>query len=396
MSHSRNTLGIAIVGFGGAVATTAMAGIELLKAGGAGTAGLPLADLDVPDLAAYNDLVFAGWDLCGDDLAAAAAQHKVLDGERLQLCREALEAIVPWPAVGNRAFCKNIEGGNLIRATSHREAIACIAADLARFKQERELDEVVVMNLASTERTPQRTLPQFQTVEAFEAALDANDEHIAPAMLYAYAAIDSGSPYGNFTPSLAADIPALEAFAAQRGVPLAGKDGKTGQTFVKTVLAPALKARSLKVDGWFSTNILGNRDGQALDDADSLASKVGTKLSVLDEMLGYTVEDHIVHIHYYKPRGDNKEAWDNIDISGFLGEQMQLKIDFLCKDSVLAAPLVIEICRCLALAKRRGESGVQDQLSAFFKMPQVRDGRRPEHAFMRQQATLEQWLGAAQ
>src|SRR4029079_519260 len=189
------------------------------------------------------------------------------------------------------------------------------------------------------------------------------------------------------------DVPALIEFADKNRVPLAGKDGKTGQTFIKTVLAPALKARALKVEGWYSTNILGNRDGLALSDQESLASKVKTKSSVLDDMLGYDVEDHIVDIRYYRPRGDNKEAWDNIDISGFLGQSMQIKVNFLCKDSILAAPLAIEIARCLDLAQRRGENGIQEQLSVFFKLPMSKS-KKPEHAFHRQVAMLDDWLAS--
>jgi myo-inositol-1-phosphate synthase len=213
-------------------------------------------------------------------------------------------------------------------------------------------------------------------------------------MLYAYAAIAEGVPYGNFTPSVAADIPALIEFAEKQNVPIAGKDGKTGPTFIKTVLAPALKARALKVEGWYSTNILGNRDGLALSNEDSLASKIKTKGSVLDDILGYEVEDHIVDIRYYRPRGDNKEAWDNVDITGFLGQPMQIKVNFLCKDSILAAPLAIEIARCLDLARQRGEGGMQEQLSVFFKLPMTKS-RRPEQAFFRQQRMLLDWLAPA-
>ena len=212
-------------------------------------------------------------------------------------------------------------------------------------------------------------------------------------MLYAYAAIEAGVPYGNFTPSVAADVPALAELARRRGVPVAGKDGKTGQTLLKTVLAPALRARALHVDGWFSTNILGNRDGLALDDPDSLRSKLDTKGSVLDSILGYRVEDHIVDIRYYRPRGDDKEAWDNIDVIGFLGHRMQIKVNFLCKDCILAAPLVIEIARLLDLAQQRGEGGAQEQLSLFFKAPMTANGRAPEHAFHLQERMLADWLG---
>src|SRR5690606_22307137 len=196
-----------------------------------------------------------------------------------------------------------------------------------------------------------------------------------------------GVPYANFTPSVSADCPALIEFAVERKVPIAGKDGKTGQTFIKTVLAPALRSRALHIDGWYSTNILGNRDGLALSNDASLASKIRTKSSVLDEMLGYEVEDHLVDIRYYRPRGDNKEAWDNIDVSGFLGQKMQIKVNFLCRDSILAAPLAIEIARCLDLARERGEFGIQEQLSVFFKMPMTQK-TRPEHAFFLQEEML--------
>jgi myo-inositol-1-phosphate synthase len=250
----------------------------------------------------------------------------------------------------------------------------------------------VMINLASTERKADLGADALTSVEGFERGLDADDAAISPAMLYAYAAIASDTPYANFTPSVAADVAPLAELARQRGVPIAGKDGKTGQTLLKTVIAPALRDRALHVDGWFSTNILGNSDGLALDDPKSLASKVDTKKSVLDQILGYPVEDHIIMIHYYKPRGDNKEAWDNIDLTGFLGQKMQLKLNFLCKDSVLAAPLAIEIARCLALAQTRGEGGVQDQMGIFFKMPQTADGGEPIHAFGEQQLILDTWL----
>ena len=215
--------------------------------------------------------------------------------------------------------------------------------------------------------------------------------NISPAMLYAYSSIAEGIPYGNFTPSVAADVPALIELADKQNVPIAGKDGKTGQTFIKTVIAPALRSRALKVIGWYSTNILGNRDGLALSNEESLASKLKTKSSVLEDILGYDVEDHIVDIKYYRPRGDNKEAWDNIDISGFLGQPMQLKVNFLCKDSILAAPLAIDIARCLDLAREQGLSGIQEQLSVFFKLPMSKSNK-PEHAFHRQEEMLIEWL----
>jgi len=387
----RRKVGVAVVGVGGAVATTAAAGIEILRSGTNRVEGLPLAHLHVPDLADYRDLVFEGWDLNGQSLAEAAAEHRVLTDQQMAETQAALSAKTPWPGVASSAFCRRIDGANQHIATGHRAAVAAIRADLQRFKRSNGLDGLVMVNLASTERTPADG-PALRTPEAFERGLDEDDPAIGPAMLYAYAAIDAGVPYGNFTPSTAADVPALTELSRRRGVPVAGKDGKTGQTFLKTVLAPAFKARALHVDGWFSTNILGNRDGQALEDPDSLKSKLDTKGSVLDSILGYKVEDHIVDIRYYRPRGDDKEAWDNIDVTGFLGQKMQIKVNFLCKDSVLAAPLVLEIARVLDLAQQRGEGGPQEQLSLFFKAPMTSNGHAPEHAFPLQQRMLLDWL----
>ncbi len=394
-------LGVAIVGLGGAVATTAIAGIELLRLGLIDSAGLPLADVDpqlVCDLVRYEDLVFRGWDLNMDNLYQAAQTHNVLTPVQLQQAGEELAQIEPWPAVGNAEFCRNVVGQNLIAAPNHRAAIRIMQNNLAQFRHEAELDGVVVVNLASTERSTDTSLPLFATIDSFEVALDANAPEIGPALLYAYAAISAGVPYVNFTPSVAADVPALIALAEQNHVPIAGKDGKTGQTMMKTVIAPALRSRALRVDGWFSTNILGNRDGFALRDKDSLQSKLDTKGAVLDQILGYHVEDHLVDIRYYKPRGDNKEAWDNIDVTGFLGQQMQIKVNFLCRDSILAAPLVVELARLADLAHRRGDGGVQEQLGAFFKQPMtVVWGAEPEHTLHAQEQCLHAWLanGAA-
>ena len=394
-------LGVAVVGLGGAVATTAVAGILLLKAGAASTTGLPLAGLPgelATQLARYEDLVFGGWDLSGADLAAAAATHRVLDRDQLAAVQDALAALRPWPAVGSATYCRNIDGegfGHRVNAPSARAAVEAIRADLRRFRAEQRLDGIVMINLASTEARPDVTAPAFATAAGFEAALDGDHDALNPAVLYAYAAIAEGVPYGNFTPSVAVDVPALMELAEARGVPVAGKDGKTGQTFVKTVIAPALRDRALHVEGWYSHNILGNRDGLALRDKDSLSSKLGTKGSVLDGILGYPVEDHVVTIEYYRPRGDNKEAWDTIDLEGFLGQRMQLKLNFLCKDSILAAPLVVEIARTLDLARRRGQGGVQEQLGVFFKQPGTRTlGAVPEHAFPEQQRRLVAWIGA--
>ena len=383
-------LGIAVVGLGGAVGSTMVAGIELLKKGLVGAEGLPLAGLS-GELVDYPQIVFRGWDLNSENLAKAAEEHEVLTHKQFVAVEEQLASIMPWQAIANRDFLANIGGENVSEEKGLSGAVETVKRQLREFAG--ECEAVVVINLASTERLPDESRREYSSLEEFERALESDSEAISPAMLYAYAAISEGIPYGNFTPSLAADIPALIEFAEQTGVPVAGKDGKTGQTFLKTVLAPALKARALKVEGWYSTNILGNRDGLALSNEDSLASKVKTKHSVLRSILGYEVGDHIVDIRYYKPRGDNKEAWDNIDVSGFLGQPMQIKVNFLCKDSILAAPLAIEIARCLDLAKRRGDYGVQDQLSVFFKLPMSKDGQ-PEHAFHEQEEMLHLWLNA--
>jgi len=385
------TLGIAVVGVGGAVGTTMVAGIELIKKGIVGTGGLPLAAAG-DALTDYSQIAFAGWDLFPDHLAKAAEQHDVLTHKQFVAVEESLRLIKPWPAVSDRHFLANINGTNRLDAATHRDAVERLRADLGGFRK--TVDSVVVINLASTEKLAAEGNESFNSLVDLDRAIDENSPEISPAMLYAYAAIAEGIPYGNFTPSVATDIPALIEFAEKLRVPIAGKDGKTGQTFIKSVLAPALKARSLKVDGWYSTNILGNRDGLALSDEDSLASKIKTKSSLLEDILGYDVEDHIVDIRYYRPRGDNKEAWDNIDISGFLGQRMQLKVNFLCKDSILAAPLAIEIARCLDLARRRGRSGIQEQLSVFFKLPMSKSSM-PEQAFHRQEGMLLDWLNAS-
>jgi myo-inositol-1-phosphate synthase len=383
-------LGIAVIGCGGAVGTTMAAGLALLKKGLIGTEGLPLADHEAAGLVPYTDIVVSGWDLFADDLAKAAEAHEVLSYKHHIAVADELSAIRPWPAIGDERFLSLIDGENKVGRRGHRLVIEKLRSDLQRFSE--RCSSVVVINLASTEKLAIEGNEVFNTLAGFERALDEDSADISPAMLYAYAAIAEGHPYGNFTPSVAAESPALIEFAEQERVPIAGKDGKTGQTFIKTVVAPALRSRALHVDGWYSTNILGNRDGLALSNEDSLASKLKTKGSVLDDILGYTVEDHIVDIRYYRPRGDDKEAWDNIDIRGCLGQRMQIKVNFLCKDSILAAPLAIEIARCLDLARQRGETGIQEQLSVFFKLPMSRSSQ-PEHAFHKQETKLLDWLG---
>jgi len=387
-------VGVLVVGLGGAVASTAAAGIEMLRAGSNDMAGLPLAGVGAPGIAAYRNLHFAGWDLHGENLDSAVREHRVLDREQSEIVAPALQKMTPWPAVGSVDFCKNVDGANKVAANSHREAVDRIRQDIRRYRETSGINDLVMVNLASVERWPDKGAAALGSIEGFEKGLDSSDPAISPAMLYAYASIVEGVPYGNFTPSLAADIPALTAMAEKMNVPVAGKDGKTGQTFIKTVLAPAFRSRSLYVEGWFSTNILGNRDGLALDNPDSLKSKLNTKGSVLDDILGYPVEDHIVDIRYYKPRGDNKEAWDNIDLVGFLGQKMQMKVNFLCRDSILAAPLVIEIARVLDLARQRGRGGIQEQMGIFFKAPMTPAGRREEHSFPVQERVLLDWLAA--
>ena len=388
-------LGVAVVGMGGAVATTAIAGMELLKRGVVDTTGLPLAGVKGTGLVDYGSLTFGGWDLYDDDLAKAARTHGVLTESQLQAVEPVLSKMRPWSAVSNRNFCRNVVGSSNKKMSGLRAQVEAIHQDLERFQREQQLDRVVMINCASTERPVNTALPQFATPEAFEVAIDANDPEISPAMLYAYAAVVRGIPFANFTPSVAADVPALLELARRNGAPVAGKDGKTGQTLLKTVLAPALRDRALRVDGWYSTNILGNRDGEALNDPDSKASKLDTKGAVLDSILGYKVQDHIVQIQYYRPRGDNKEAWDNIDVTGFLGQPMQLKFNFLCKDSILAAPLVVELARALDLARRRGERGVIESLGCFFKAPMTQNGGTPEHSLPEQQRRLMGWLSSS-
>ena len=301
---SKGTLGIAVVGLGGAVGTTMVAGIELLKKGLIETEGLPLAGI-CDSLAAYDEIVFAGWDLNDANLAEAAAEHGVLSHKQFVQCEAALSRIFPWQAFGNTDFLANIEGLNMNASGSHEDSVTAIREQLREFGA--GCGSAVVINLASTEKIVDLDDDCFASIDSFESAISENSPSVSPAMLYAYAAILEEIPYGNFTPSAAADIPGLIQLAEKKGVPVAGKDGKTGQTFIKTVLAPALKARALQVEGWYSTNLLGNRDGLALSDEDSLASKVKTKQSVLKSILGYEVEDHNVDIRYYKPRGDNKK-----------------------------------------------------------------------------------------
>ena len=282
------------------------------------------------------------------------------------------------------------DADNVVTAKGHREELELLTRNVKEFKAANKLDRLIIVNLGSPERHAE-VADVHRTVAAFEAGLTRNDDRISPAMKYLYLACKLGAGHVNFTPSLT-KVPALEALAESSGIPIAGEDGKTGQTLLKTALAPAFAVRQLHVQGWFSTNILGNNDGRVLDDPESNKTKVASKLSVLDEILGYEVTDHQVHINYYRPRGDEKEAWDNIDVLGFLGERMQIKINFLCKDSILAAPLVIDLVRLMDIAQRCGERGIQRQFSLFFKAPYHRDGERAVNDLFKQNALLQEWV----
>lgn len=387
MSHR---VGVLLIGAGGAVASTVVAGVELMKKGapryGMITEGELGAQLGVASL---DDLVFGGWDLRATDLYEAAAHHGVIPPHRLATVEKELRAIRPWPGVTSEKFLPADLGMHLVQAKSYRDELRIMAEQVKAFQVENKLSRAVMVNLTSTERFTE-VEDVHRTIEAFEAGLDANDPRISPAMKYLYLAITSGISHANFTPSLS-NIPALEKLSLQRKVPIAGEDGKTGQTFLKTVLAPAFVVRDLRVDGWYSTNILGNNDGRVLHDPGSNKTKVTSKKGVLDDVLGYAVPDHQVHIHYYRPRGDAKEAWDNIDLLGFVGEPMQLKVNFLCKDSILAAPLVLDLVRLLDVAQSAGEGGVQRQLSLFFKSPYRTEGQRTVHDLFAQHTMLKDW-----
>jgi myo-inositol-1-phosphate synthase len=396
-----NRIGVAIVGINGAVASTLVAGVELMKRGLAPRIGMVtersdarIADslTDLLDFAPLESLVFGGWDLQFANCHEGALHHGVLPPHVLEPIRPELERVRPWPALFSRDYVENLHGENVARARTHREQIADLERDLETFRKDNALERVVMVNLASTER-----FLEVQRVHAdlgaFEAGLDASDPGITPAMRYFYAANKLQVPYCNFTPSLT-NVPALEAHAREMGNPFAGMDGKTGQTLVKTALAAMFRARRLLIEGWYSTNFLGNGDGQVLEAPSSNKTKVMSKSAVLDSIVGYHVENHQVHIHYYKPRGDSKEAWDNIDIVGFAGIPMQMKVNFLCQDSALAAPLVIDLVRLLDVARRNGERGIQRQLSMFFKSPYALPGETPVHDLFKQEKLLIDWARA--
>ncbi len=398
----------------GAVSTTFIAGALLIRKGLApsigslaerGTVRLgkrnegrsPLIKDFVP-LASLDDLVFGCWDIFEDNGFEAATTAGVIESSLLEQVRPELEAIRPWPAVFDQRYVKRLMGTNIKTGATKRDLADQVRADIRAFKEEHGLARLVMIWCGSTEifMTP---APEHESVAAFEAAMDANADSISSSMIYAYAALKEGIPYANAAPNLSADVPALDRLALDNGSPVAGKDLKTGQTLIKTIVAPGLKARLIGVSGWYSTNILGNRDGEVLDDPESFKTKEESKKSVLDYILQpelypdlYDDLCHVVRINYYPPRGDNKEGWDNIDLVGWLGYPMQLKINFLCRDSILAAPIVLDLVLFLDLAKRAGMSGVQEWLSFYFKSPVHAPGLYPEHDLFIQLMKLKNTL----
>ncbi|HUL73468.1 MAG TPA: inositol-3-phosphate synthase [Vicinamibacterales bacterium] len=406
-------LGILLVGLG-AVSTTTIAGIMAVRKGiakpigsltqmgtirlGKRTEGRSPAISEVVPLAGLNQLVFGGWDIFEDDCYEAARTAGVLEADVLDKVKGELAAIKPWPAVFDRQYVKRLDGPNVKKGKNKRDLAEQVIDDIRKFKSANKLDRLVLVWCGSTEVFMTESAAH-QSVAAFEKALEASDPSIPSSMIYAYAAIREGLPYANAAPNLSADIPALLELAQKTGSPLAGKDLKTGQTLIKTIIAPGLKARLLGVAGWYSTNILGNRDGEVLDDPESFKTKEESKKSVLDYILQpnlypdlYSDLHHVVRINYYPPRGDNKEGWDNIDLFGWLGYPMQLKINFLCRDSILAAPIVLDVALFLDLAKRVGYSGIQEWLSFYFKSPMHAPSVYPEHDLFIQLMKLKNTL----
>jgi myo-inositol-1-phosphate synthase len=406
-------VGVLLPGMG-AVATTFIAGVEAVRRELARPIGSltqmntirlgkrtedrsPMIKDFIP-IAGLDQLVFGGWDPIPDDAYVSAVTAGVLERSHLDPIREFLEDIRPMPAVFDPGYVKKLDGPNKKSAANKKELAEELRRDIRRFKEENDCHRLVMVWCGSTEIFL-RPGPAHETLEAFEAAMEANDPAISPSMLYAYAALMEGVPYANGAPNLSGDIPALEALATEKGVPIAGKDFKTGQTLMKTILAPGLKTRMLGLDGWFSTNILGNRDGEVLDDPESFKTKEESKLGVLQHILQpklypelYGKMYHKVRINYYPPRGDNKEGWDNLDIFGWLGYPMQIKVDFLCRDSILAAPIVLDLVLFLDLAARAGLSGIQEWLSFYFKSPQTAEGLYPEHDLFIQHRKLKNTL----
>ncbi|MEC7526443.1 MAG: inositol-3-phosphate synthase [Myxococcota bacterium] len=395
----QNKLGVAIIGVNGAVASTLIAGARLMARGLAPRLGMltepggnPAPGEQVTDYLQFpkiEEIAFGGWDLAHGNVYDAAVHHNVLPKEKLDEIKEELQGMKPWPAVFSGEYAENCKGDNIVKAENFRGELEHITGCIEKFKAEHGLDTVVMVNLASTERWMELS-ESHKSLAAFEKGLDANDPSISPAMRYFYVANKLGCPYVNFAPSLT-NVPALEEQANELGNPYAGMDGKTGQTLLKTALAAMFKVRNIKVEGWYSVNFLGNNDGLVLDSPASNKTKVLSKAAVLDSIVGYRVENHQVHIHYYKPRGDAKEAWDNIDMVGFAGVPMQMKINFLCQDSILAAPLVMDLVRLCDAAKRKGDKGIQRQLSIYFKSPYTSPGEQAQHNLFDQETMLLEW-----
>ncbi len=406
-------LGVLTPGMG-AVATTFIAGVLSIRKGH----GKPIGSLtqmgtirlgkrtenrspkikDFVPLAELDDLVFGGWDIFEDNAYDAALKAGVLDKDDINVVKDELQQIKPMPAVFDPEYVKKLNGSYVKQGKNKMDLAEQLRDDIRNFIKEHQLSRAVMVWCGSTEVYLQPD-EVHTSIEKFEKAMLENHPAIAPSMLYAYAAIKEGIPYANGAPNLTVDIPALQQLARELNVPIAGKDFKTGQTFMKTLLAPGLKARLLGLHGWFSTNILGNRDGEVLDDPMSFKSKEVSKLGVLEYILQpdlypdlYSNIYHKVRINYYPPRGDNKEGWDNIDIFGWLGYPMQIKIDFLCRDSILAAPIVLDLALFLDLAQRSGMYGIQEWLSFYFKSPMVAPNLYPEHDIFIQLMKLKNTL----
>jgi myo-inositol-1-phosphate synthase len=399
----------------GAVATTFIAGVERVRRGLSAPIGSltqmatirlgkrtdhrsPLIRDFVP-LASLDDIVFGAWDPIPDDAYTAATKAGVLVKDDLEPIADFLKSITPMPAVFESRYVTRITGATNVKTGPTKKDLADqLRADIRSFMAAHGASRGAMVWCGSTE-TYIKAGPQHQTIAAFEKAMEENDDAIAPSMLYAYAAIMEGIPYCNGAPNLSADFPALIDLANQRGVAISGKDFKTGQTWMKTVIAPGMKARMLGLEGWYSTNILGNRDGEVLDDPASFKTKEESKLSVLHTILQpetypelYKDFSHVVRINYYPPRGDNKEGWDNIDIKGWLGYPMQIKVNFLCRDSILAAPLVLDLALFSDFAQRAGMKGIQEWLSFYYKAPMAAAGLQPEHDLFIQQTKLKNTL----
>ena len=398
----------------GAVSTTFMAGVELVRRGESAPVGsltqlgtirlgkrtegrTPKINEFVP-LAKLDDIVFGGWDVFPDDAYQAAAKAGVLESKDLDKVKKFLKNIKPMKAAFDQHYVKNLSGPNVKKAKNKFELAEQLREDIRNFKKKSKADRLVMVWCGSTEifLKPEAV---HKDLKSFEKGMRANDPAIAPSMLYAYAAISEGVPFANGAPNLTVDIPALEEYAKAKEVPIGGKDFKTGQTLMKTILAPGFKARMLGLNGWFSTNILGNRDGEVLDDPGSFKTKEESKLGALEYILQpslypnlYGKIHHKVRINYYPPRGDNKEGWDNIDIFGWLGYPMQIKVDFLCRDSILAAPIVLDLALFFDLAKRAGMRGIQEWLSFYFKSPMCAKELYPEHDLFIQSMKLKNTL----